>query len=153
MRKLSTWMNNERVGELTKQSNGAHTFKYDEGWLQSARARPLSLSLSLQFGAITSDAVFNYFDNLLPDNPRVRDRIVKCYHAASKQPFDLLAEIGRDSVGAVTLLPPEEESASRALSWTTLEQAKQSLPDDIHHASKAISASMLRLHTSLFHHR
>jgi serine/threonine-protein kinase HipA len=92
MRKLSTWMNNERVGELTKQSNGAHTFKYDESWLQSARARPLSLSLPLQFGAITSDAVFNYFDNLLPDNPRVRDRIVKRYHAASKQPFDLLAE-------------------------------------------------------------
>lgn len=121
MRKLSTWMNNERVGELTKQSNGAHTFKYDEGWLQSERARPLSLSLPLQFGAITSDAVFNYFDNLLPDNPRVRDRIVKRYHAASKQPFDLLAEIGRDSVGAVTLLPPEEESASRALSWTTLD--------------------------------
>lgn len=27
MPKLVTWMNNQRVGELTKLANGAHTFK------------------------------------------------------------------------------------------------------------------------------
>lgn len=37
MQKLSTWMNNEQVGELTKQTNGAHTYKYDVSWLQSER--------------------------------------------------------------------------------------------------------------------
>lgn len=100
--KLVTWMNNQRVGELTKLANGAHTFKYAPEWLASRYARPLSLSLPLQRGNITSDAVFNFFDNLLPDSPIVRDRIVKRYHAKSRQPFDLLSEIGRDSVGAVT---------------------------------------------------
>lgn len=103
MPKLVTWMNNQRVGELTKLANGAHTFKYAPEWLASRYARPLSLSLPLQRGNITSDAVFNFFDNLLPDSPIVRDRIVKRYHAKSRQPFDLLSEIGRDSVGAVTL--------------------------------------------------
>ncbi|MDS1621627.1 HipA N-terminal domain-containing protein [Escherichia coli] len=102
MPKLVTWMNNQRVGELTKLANGAHTFKYAPEWLASRYARPLSLSLPLQRGNITSDAVFNFFDNLLPDSPIVRDRIVKRYHAKSRQPFDLLSEIGRDSVGAVT---------------------------------------------------
>lgn len=112
MPKLVTWMNNQRVGELTKLANGAHTFKYAPEWLASRYARPLSLSLPLQRGNITSDAVFNFFDNLLPDSPIVRDRIVKRYHAKSRQhhaksrqPFDLLSEIGRDSVGAVTLIP------------------------------------------------
>lgn len=108
MPKLVTWMNNQRVGELTKLANGAHTFKYAPEWLASRYARPLSLSLPLQRGNITSDAVFNFFDNLLPDSPIVRDRIVKRYHAKSRQPFDLLSEIGRDSVGAVTLLPENE---------------------------------------------
>ncbi len=98
MPKLVTWMNNQRVGELTKLANGAHTFKYAPEWLASRYARPLSLSLPLQRGNITSDAVFNFFDNLLPDSPIVRDRIVKRYHAKSRQPFDLLSEIGRDSV-------------------------------------------------------
>ncbi|MBC0761509.1 HipA domain-containing protein [Escherichia coli] len=108
MPKLVTWMNNQRVGELTKLANGAHTFKYAPEWLASRYARPLSLSLPLQRGNITSDAVFNFFDNLLPDSPIVRDRIVKRYHAKSRQPFDLLSEIGRDSVGAVTLIPEDE---------------------------------------------
>lgn len=108
MPKLVTWMNNQRVGELTKLANGAHTFKYAPEWLANRYARPLSLSLPLQRGNITSDAVFNFFDNLLPDSPIVRDRIVKRYHAKSRQPFDLLSEIGRDSVGAVTLIPEDE---------------------------------------------
>lgn len=29
MATLVTWMNNERVGELIKLSNGAHQFRYD----------------------------------------------------------------------------------------------------------------------------
>lgn len=124
MAKLITWMNNELVGELTKQKTGAHTFKYDDSWMRNARARPLSLSLPLQYGNITSDAVINYFDNLLPDSPKVRDRIVKRYRIKSKQPFDLLAEIGRDSVGAVTLLPPGERITSQPLTWQTLDKKR-----------------------------
>lgn len=42
MPKLVTWMNNQRVGELTKLANGAHTFKYAPEWLASRYARPLS---------------------------------------------------------------------------------------------------------------
>ncbi|EJN5705989.1 HipA domain-containing protein [Escherichia coli] len=124
MPKLVTWMNNQRVGELTKLANGAHTFKYAPEWLASRYARPLSLSLPLQRGNITSDAVFNFFDNLLPDSPIVRDRIVKRYHAKSRQPFDLLSEIGRDSVGAVTLLPENETITRPIMAWEKLTEAR-----------------------------
>ncbi|EID8466441.1 type II toxin-antitoxin system HipA family toxin [Escherichia coli] len=124
MPKLVTWMNNQRVGELTKLANGAHTFKYAPEWLANRYARPLSLSLPLQRGNITSDAVFNFFDNLLPDSPIVRDRIVKRYHAKSRQPFDLLSEIGRDSVGAVTLLPENETITRPIMAWEQLTEAR-----------------------------
>ena len=124
MPKLVTWMNNQRVGELTKLANGAHTFKYAPEWLESRYARPLSLSLPLQRGNITSDAVFNFFDNLLPDSPIVRDRIVKRYHAKSRQPFDLLSEIGRDSVGAVTLIPEDETVTHPIMAWEKLTEAR-----------------------------
>ncbi len=131
-------MNNQRVGELTKLANGAHTFKYAPEWLASRYARPLSLSLPLQRGNITSDAVFNFFDNLLPDSPIVRDRIVKRYHAKSRQPFDLLSEIGRDSVGAVTLLPEK------------LDNVKTSLPTDFpENVVTAVETNVLRLHGRL----
>lgn len=124
MPKLVTWMNNQRVGELTKLANGAHTFKYAPEWLANRYARPLSLSLPLQRGNITSDAVFNFFDNLLPDSPIVRDRIVKRYHAKSRQPFDLLSEIGRDSVGAVTLIPEDETVTHPIMAWEKLTEAR-----------------------------
>lgn len=112
MPKLVTWMNNQRVGELTKLANGAHTFKYAPEWLANRYARPLSLSLPLQRGNITSDAVFNFFDNLLPDSPIVRDRIVKRYHAKSRQPFDLLSDL---QFHKVSLTSPEQGNDSERL--------------------------------------
>ena len=77
MPKLVTWMNNQRVGELTKLANGAHTFKYAPEWLANRYAIPLSLSLPLQKDNITSDTVCNVFNNLLSDIPNLRYRIFK----------------------------------------------------------------------------
>ncbi|MGF1749825.1 type II toxin-antitoxin system HipA family toxin [Vibrio cionasavignyae] len=124
MQKLIAYMNGELVGTLEKHKNGAHTFQYDKNWLTNAVTRPLSLSLKLQLPAITSDAVINYFDNLLPDSPQVRDRIVSRYKASSKQPFDLLKEIGKDSVGAIALLPPELPYKKEPLSYEVLDDKK-----------------------------
>lgn len=124
MQKLIAYMNGELVGTLEKHKNGAHTFQYDKSWISNAVARPLSLSLKLQLPTITSDAVINYFDNLLPDSPIVRDRIVARYKASSKQPFDLLKEIGKDSVGAITLLPPELPYIKEPISYEVLENKK-----------------------------
>src|SRR5690606_6169888 len=44
------------------------------------------------------------FDNLLPDNPQIRGRIQAKFQVATNQPFDLLASIGRDCVGAIQLV-------------------------------------------------
>jgi serine/threonine-protein kinase HipA len=57
------------------------------------------------------DVVYNYFDNLLPDNSEVRPRIVARYQAGSSLPFDLLSMIGRDCVcGALQLSPKGKAS-------------------------------------------
>ncbi|MHA2940128.1 type II toxin-antitoxin system HipA family toxin [Vibrio sp. RC27] len=124
MQKLIAYMNGELVGTLEKHKNGAHAFQYDESWINNAKTRPLSLSLKLQFPTITSDAVINYFDNLLPDSPQVRERIVSRYNTSSKQPFDLLKEVGKDSVGAIVLLPPDLPYKKEALSYEVLEDKK-----------------------------
>jgi len=124
MQKLTAWMNGERVGVLTRQRNGAHAFQYDRGWLSSPLARPLSLSMPLQVPAITSDAVINFFDNLLPDSPLIRDRIVARYQIKSRQPFDLLQEVGRDSVGAIMLLPPDMPLPAQQVRFEVLDESR-----------------------------
>lgn len=107
---LDVWMNGEKVGRWTVRSNGENEFGYDEQWLRSDRLRPISLSLPLRpasqpyRGAI----VEAFFDNLLPDAKVVRDHMRRRLRAVSARPFDLLAEAGRDCVGALQLLVPDQ---------------------------------------------
>lgn len=70
MPKLVTWMNNQRVGELTKLANGAHTFKYAPEWLASRYARPLSLSKSKIWGLVVVNEQDNH-DRQRLDSPLV----------------------------------------------------------------------------------
>ncbi|MDB6373232.1 type II toxin-antitoxin system HipA family toxin [Photorhabdus bodei] len=105
MAALDVYMNGYRVGVFTKANTGFHHFKYDESWLKLSGSRPISLSMPLRHQAYQGDEVYNFFDNLLPDNPEVRRRIVARHNAESTQPFDLLTKVGQDSVGALQLVP------------------------------------------------
>lgn len=101
---LGVWMNALRVGTLTRQSNGAMGFAYDEGWLaNTGLGRPVSLSMPLRNKPYTGAVVYNFFDNLLPDNGEIRSRIQARFHADTSHPFDLLSSIGMDCVGAIQL--------------------------------------------------
>ncbi|SKA70567.1 HipA N-terminal domain-containing protein [Enterovibrio nigricans DSM 22720] len=112
METLVAYMNEERIGEFIKLANGAHEFQYDARWIESPIGRPLSLSLPLQYKKHASSNVINFFDNLLPDLSEVRDRIVARYQAESRQAFELLKQVGKDSVGAIALYEPSEDSPS-----------------------------------------
>jgi len=128
MPSLYLYFNQEYVGVLTKQSTGAHVLQYSDIWLKNPKRRPLSLSLPLQKGKISSASVFNYFDNLLPDSRLIREKIVTRFNAESSQPFDLLYQIGRDSVGALTLLPSEQIQSNQSITAKKLnEQQLESL--------------------------
>ena len=104
MANLAVYMNGYRVGTFTKTTSGAHQFQYHESWLALPGSRPISLSMPLRHQVYRGDEAYNFFDNLLPDNPEVRNRVVARYQAASTQPFDLLSCIGQDSVGALQLV-------------------------------------------------
>jgi len=101
---LDVYLNGYLVGEFTKEGTGAHTFTYNKEWLSLKGSRPISLSMPLSKQTYKGDVVYNYFDNLLPDNPEIRQRIITRYQASSSLPFDLLSMIGRDCVGALQLL-------------------------------------------------
>jgi serine/threonine-protein kinase HipA len=105
-RALSVWMNGELVGEWRRSAAGAQEFQYAAAWLMATVARPISLSLPLHPQPY-SKGVVEFFDNLLPDNPAIRERIQRRFGTSSAGAFDLLQEIGRDCVGALQLLPED----------------------------------------------
>lgn len=104
-------MNGERVGEWgTLRGRTTSFFRYEESWVNSPRGRALSLSLPFTADReLRGPMVEYYFDNLLPDSPQIRRRIRARFKTPSVDAFDLLTAIGRDCVGAVQLLPPNEE--------------------------------------------
>lgn len=110
--RLNIWMNGLPVG-YWESKRGADTLTYFEDWAKDEQGRPLSLSLPIRPGdlSISGDVVSAYFDNLLPDSDDIRARLALKYGTPSKRPFDMLAGLGRDCVGAIQLLPPEESPA------------------------------------------
>lgn len=107
---LDIYMNGIRVGEYQRDRRGANSFTYATDWLSSPGRRSLSLSLPLRPGRISGAAVYNFFDNLLPDSRDIRERMVARFKANSTEPFDILSQVGRDCVGAIQLLPSGTES-------------------------------------------
>ena len=102
-------MNGLPVGVWTTLRTGAPVLRYREDWASAEEGRPLSLSLPFTANLEhRGAAVEHYFDNLLPDSAVIRRRLRRRFRARSEGPFDLLTAIGRDCVGAVQLLPPDE---------------------------------------------
>ncbi|MBM0107656.1 HipA domain-containing protein [Steroidobacter sp. S1-65] len=105
MPSLAVWMNGQRVGTWSISRSGTSEFTYEQAWITSEFFRALSLSIPVSADlAVRGPTVTNYFDNLLPDSPAIRQRIGRRFKVRAET-FELLQAIGRDCAGAVQLLP------------------------------------------------
>lgn len=137
---LTVWMNGERVGTWVAGRNEAQTFSYAEEWIRARATRPISLSMPLgPAGTVyRGDVVERFFENLLPDNKEIRERIRARFNARSGSAFDLLGEVGRDCIGAIQLtaegevppnvrviegVPVDDDAVARLLSRTVASPA------------------------------
>ncbi len=121
-RVLRVWMNGLSVGIWRVGAAGHHEFDYDAAWLAQPAARPISLSMPMRVEPYKDERVRAFFDNLLPDNDLIRQRIQTRFGTSSTSPFDLLAEVGRDCVGAIQLLPDDVEPRDvRAVAGTPVD--------------------------------
>lgn len=98
---LNVLLNNQLVGQLHKEPSGAVQFRYDESWLDRINALPVSLSLPLREDAYRGAPVLAVFENLLPDSIALRRKVAERVGAAGTDAYSMLAEIGRDCVGAL----------------------------------------------------
>lgn len=101
---LYVFTNGELVGTLKRESAHNLSFYYCDDWLANPNNSAISLSMPLSERRYGGDVVTNYFDNLLPDNEAIRERIQTRFQLESKKCFDLLSSIGADCVGALQLL-------------------------------------------------
>lgn len=101
-RRLDVWCFDERAGTLVDAREGL-AFAYDETWRGGAMP-PLSQSLPLD-GTFESPAVEGFFGGLLPEGAP-RELLARRLGVSAGNDFGLLAALGGDTAGALTLLAP-----------------------------------------------
>ena len=93
------------VGLLSSTATGATTFSYVPEYASREDALPLSLALPLSKNQFDDFATRAYFDNLLQERDTARADIVAKYRLANDDVVGILAHLGRDCAGAVSVLP------------------------------------------------
>lgn len=104
---LIVWMNGVPVGQW-KHLRNQERFTYYPDWVKDGYVLSLSLPFTPENQAHQGEIVSHFFDNLLPDSDAIRRRLAVHYHVKANSTFQLLAAIGRDCVGAIQLLTPDE---------------------------------------------
>ena len=114
-RKLTALLNGRLVGEIDMARSGAITFRYAQEWLAWEHTLPISLSLPLQEQAHQGAPVIAYLENLLPDNPAIRERVAVKVGAGGTDAYNMLEKIGRDCVGALQFVTGNDLPEAKGL--------------------------------------
>jgi len=97
------YYNGIKAGVLQNTPAG-YVFEYDKQYAASPGARPVSLAMPLRFEA---PKLFPFFEGLLPEG-WLLDITSKALKIDKQDQFELLLHIGKDTIGAVSIVPEEE---------------------------------------------
>ena len=112
---LGVWLLGERAGTLWLE-NGGLRFRYDTHWLEHSGVVALSQSLPLQVEAFDDRVCRPFFAGLLPEG-ELRRRIAQQCQLSQANDFSLLAAIGGDCAGAVSLTPEDQAPEPAEVEW------------------------------------
>lgn len=117
---LEVWLLNQSAGTLGLEGGGLH-FQYNAQWLKQPGAIPLSQSLPLQVEVFTDQACRPFFAGLLPEG-QLRQRLAQQCQISRGNDFGLLAAIGGDCAGAVSLAVGDRAAEPAAVEWLEPDQ-------------------------------
>lgn len=99
---LIAYLADRRAGRLIRKDNGNLQFRYDDGYA----GRPLSHAMPVRAEAHPHAVCHAVFGGLLPEGDG-RDALARALGVSPGNDYGLLAEVGGDCAGAITLLEPD----------------------------------------------
>lgn len=102
-RRLDVYLREDAVGTLRQTSNGQLTFAYNKDYLSRGRAA-ISFAMPLSDEPYADDIARPFFAGLLPDE-NARQRLAAALGVSKENAFGLLAIIGGECAGALSVLP------------------------------------------------
>lgn len=112
MRVLDVFLHSDRVGRLRRLPGGHLAFDYEPAWLEAGGV-PVSLSLPLREAPFDDKECRPFFAGLLPEGDFLK-AIARAFHVSADNSFDVLAEIGGECAGAVSLVAEGSDPPSIA---------------------------------------
>lgn len=94
------------AGYLSETDNG-YTFQYEARYLEAQNPKPISLTLPLNSKPYYSKILFPFFDGLIPEG-WLLDIGEKYWKLNPRDRFELLINLCRDTIGAVSVYPEAE---------------------------------------------
>lgn len=103
MRKAKVIYKDEEAGILTQEDDGSFKFRYHPIWLSNREKPSVSLTLPKQEEAFTSEYLFPFFFNMLPEGSNKK---TVCFQARIDESDNfglLLTTAKHDTIGAVRI--------------------------------------------------
>lgn len=98
---VPVWFDTLHVGDVDVAEDGALSFSYDEKWLATRGAFPLSLTLPLEAVPYPSHVISPWLANLLPEEEQLAV-LTRSLGLDRADTLAVLAEIGGDTAGALS---------------------------------------------------
>ncbi len=101
MRKAKVFYQNTLAGILRETESG-YEFEYDENYLTSQHAQPVSLTLPLQKEPFSQRTMFAFFDGLIPEG-WLLNIATETWKLNPRDRMGLLLVCCKDCIGAVSI--------------------------------------------------
>ncbi len=101
MKRASVYMHENFAGILTEDDEGFH-FQYEEEYLNSDLAEPISLTLPLSKTKYSSNILFPFFDGIIPEG-WLLDIATKNWKMDDRDRMSVLLAVCYDCIGAVSI--------------------------------------------------
>ncbi|TQM90359.1 type II toxin-antitoxin system HipA family toxin [Roseinatronobacter monicus] len=95
------WFDGLAVGQVDVAADGSLSLRYEELWLQTAGAFPLSVTMPLRADPYPSDVISPWLANLLPEEEQLQV-LTRSLGLDQADVLAVLAEIGGDTAGALS---------------------------------------------------
>lgn len=96
----------EKLAGIISETDEGYVFLYDKTYLSSDNAKPVSLTLPLTDGAYLSKVLFAFFDGLIPEG-WLLDIAITHWKVKPNDRFELLLQTCKDAIGAVSIIPDD----------------------------------------------
>ena len=97
----------DKLAGTLKKTDTGYVFEYLPAYISAPDSKSISLSMPIREKKYESARLFPFFEGLLPEG-WLLDITSKTLKINKKDEFEMLLHVGRDTIGAVSIIPQEE---------------------------------------------